>query len=117
MPRIVIWKEVFDATVLAGASFDTGATTFGEEGTLRAIYILAKTGDVLYRVPVTIKIKGKVITKDEVPASLFPPDEVYAPKLEIPIVKADEWQISGTNNTGVNQDIVIVFKIETVEEW
>jgi len=114
---IIIWVKKVETTVVSGGTYDSGDQVIGYDGVIETIYLFSDDGRTLYKTPVTLQSKDKVITRENVPAMIFPPDELLAPKLEIPVKKADRWRLSLTNNEGVDLTYLLVFKIELEETW
>ena len=97
-------------TIGAGETVDF---TWDSDGDyiIHRIFIIEASGRTLSKSTVTIMIDSVAVTKDSVPCSVFGPDTLVSPVLDIPLGKGRKFSASIKNNEGVDIEVYVVLEL------
>jgi len=113
MAKFFAYKLVWSGTLSAGGTVtsDTAKWTADDKYIIEKIFIIERDARTLSDVEVTAAIDDYVFTKDKVPASVFAPDELLSPVLNLVIDKGKNVKFDLKNVGSNDYNIYIVLKL------
>jgi len=106
------YYKTFEYDGIAAGDTRTGTWTAEENLVIKRIHIIEKAGTTLRKSTFYLKIAGRIYTHEVVPASVFGPDILVSPVVDIDFKKAETLSFTFKNNEGTTINIWITFEVE-----
>jgi len=83
-----------------------------EDMVIKRIHIVEKGGTTLRKSTFYFKIAGRVYTRELIPCSIFGPDVLVTPVINVPFKKAEEFSFTLKNQEGAAIDLWVSVELE-----
>ncbi|MGC9086791.1 MAG: hypothetical protein ACP5IT_11415 [Thermoproteota archaeon] len=117
MPSFKAYKAVpktgtsqYRVTINAGGSEEFSWNS-DDDYTLHRIHIIEESGLSLFKEDTTVTIDETTLTKEAVPASLFAPDILLSPILDVSLPEDKKFKLTITNNESSAITVRVVLEL------